>query len=113
MGLRLTPFRSVQTPWPGPYRSAQDGEGQDESQEEMEIDPAMFSKLEHTAIILTILLDDDQNIRVLGLVLAKLDGDAANDTKYERAGFFRFFPMHSSKFETWISGWTQQTITVI
>jgi hypothetical protein len=47
---------------------------------------------------------------VLGLALLELDGD---DTRYERVGFIAFHPMHSNRFESWIAGWTQQTMTLI
>lgn len=91
----------------------QDGEGQTESLYDMDLDPNMFSGCEHIIIILTVLLDEDQNIRVLGLALRKLDGNHGDDAKYERVGFLRFYPMHSSSFKTWIADWTQRTITVI
>jgi hypothetical protein len=70
----------------------------------------MFSEFEHTIILIRILLDDDQVIRVLGLALLKLDGD---DTRYEGVGFIHFYPMHANSFESWIADWTQQTVTLI
>jgi hypothetical protein len=76
----------------------------------MEIDYDMFSEIEHTIILIKTLFDDDQGIRVLGLALRKLDGDG---TRYERVGFIVFHSVSSRRFESWIAGWTEQTITII
>lgn len=76
----------------------------------MEIDYDMFSEFEHTIILIRTLLDDGQGITALGLALLKLDGDG---TRYKRVGFIAFHSVSSRRFESWITGWTQQTITLI
>ena len=76
----------------------------------MEINHDLFSESNYTIILIRTLLNEDQDIVVIGLSLLELDGD---DTRYERVGFTLFYPMHLNRFELWIEGWTQRTITLI
>lgn len=91
-------------------RSMRNGRSTEQSITEVEIDYDMFSEFEYSIILIKTLLDDHQNINVLGLVLVKLDGE---NTKYERVGFVAFHQICPKRFELWIQSWIQQTITLI
>jgi hypothetical protein len=76
----------------------------------VEIAHDMFSEFEYTIALIRPLLEDDQDILLLGLVLRKLDGDV---TRYERVGFVSFHSLPSHRFESWMANWTQQAITLV
>lgn len=92
-----------------PTRSTIDGKGPKKPVEEVEIDNDMFSKSEHIIMITRATLEDEV-VDLVGLVLIKCDGV---DTQYERVGFISFRTMPLKEFESWVAGWTQQTITLV